>query len=126
MLRSWRVCFFFQNFKTFGVSDSLGERIRVFSVGNLELFFRINSRLASYIHRVHRSTREVWKARLWHVATHYFESEITSWLRTSKYIVHTLRHRNKVFISYSIQSSTLLKNWKTRNIIKWSDNRMSK
>ena len=32
--------FFFQNFKPFGVSDSLGERIRVFSVGNVELIFK--------------------------------------------------------------------------------------
>ena len=28
-------CFFFQNFKPFGVSDSNGERIPVFSVGNV-------------------------------------------------------------------------------------------
>ena len=28
---------FFQNFKAFGVSDSLGERTGVFSVGNVEL-----------------------------------------------------------------------------------------
>ena len=53
------------------------------------LFLRINSRSACHVHRVHRSTREVWKARMWPVATHYFESEITSWLRTSKYIVLT-------------------------------------
>ena len=31
---------FFLNFKPFGVSDSLGENIRVFSVGNLELIFQ--------------------------------------------------------------------------------------
>ena len=30
----------FLNFKPFGVSDSLGERIRVFSVGNVELIFQ--------------------------------------------------------------------------------------
>ena len=42
------------------------------------LFFRMNSRLACHVHRVHRSTREVWKARMWFAATHYFESEITS------------------------------------------------
>ena len=41
------------------------------------LFFRINSRLACHVHRVHRSTREVWKARTWLAATHYFESDIT-------------------------------------------------
>ena len=29
------IVFFFQNFKPFGVSDSLGERIPVFSVGNV-------------------------------------------------------------------------------------------
>ena len=29
------VFFFFQNFKSSGVSDSLGERIPVFSVGNV-------------------------------------------------------------------------------------------
>ena len=42
------------------------------------LFFRIKSRLACHVHRVHRSTREVWKARMWLAATHYFEFEITS------------------------------------------------
>ena len=30
---------FFLNVKPFGVSDSLGERIRVFSVGNEKLIF---------------------------------------------------------------------------------------
>ena len=30
---------FFLNFKPFGVGDSLGERIAVFSVGNVELIF---------------------------------------------------------------------------------------
>ena len=53
------------------------------------LFLRIGSDLACDGHRVYRSTREVWKARVWLAATHYFESEITSWLRTSKYIVLT-------------------------------------
>ena len=41
----------------FGVSDLLGEMIRVFSVGE-------GSRLACHVHRGHRSTREVWKARV--------------------------------------------------------------
>ena len=31
---------FFLNFVVFGVSDSLGERIRIFSVGNVELIFK--------------------------------------------------------------------------------------
>ena len=31
---------FFLNFKPFVVSNSLGERIRVFSVGNVELIFQ--------------------------------------------------------------------------------------
>ena len=31
---------FFLNFKPFGVSDLLGERIRIFSVGNVELIFQ--------------------------------------------------------------------------------------
>ena len=31
---------FFLNFKPFGVSDSLGERIRVLSVGNVEFIFQ--------------------------------------------------------------------------------------
>ena len=63
----------FLNFKPFGVSDSLGERIRVFSVGNVELIFKINSRLACHVHRVCR--HQVWKARVWFAVTHYFESE---------------------------------------------------
>ena len=43
---------FLSNFKPFGVSHSLGERLRVFSVGNVELF-RIGLRLACDVHRVH-------------------------------------------------------------------------
>ena len=31
---------FFLNFKPFGASDSLGERIRIFSVGNVELILK--------------------------------------------------------------------------------------
>ena len=42
------------------------------------LFLRTGSRLACYGHRGYRSTREVWKARVWLAATHYFESEITT------------------------------------------------
>ena len=54
---------FFLNAEVFGVSDSLGEKI---SVGNVELIFlRTGLRLAYHGHRVHRSTREVWKARVW-------------------------------------------------------------
>ena len=64
---------FFQNFKPFGVSDLLGERIPV---------FLINSRFACHVHRVHRSTHEVLKARIWLAATHYFESEIINKLIT--------------------------------------------
>ena len=64
---------FFQNLKPFGVSDLLDERIPV---------FLINSRLACHVHRVHRSTHEVWKARIWLAATHYFESEIINKLIT--------------------------------------------
>ena len=37
----------------FGVNDSLGERIRVFSVGNVELIFKNCSHLACYGDRVH-------------------------------------------------------------------------
>ena len=45
--------FFFQNFKAFGVSDSLGERIGVLSIGNVwSLFLRIGSRSACHVHRV--------------------------------------------------------------------------
>ena len=51
------------------------------------LFLRISSGLACDGHRVYRFTREVWKARVWLASTHYIESEITSWLLTSKYIV---------------------------------------
>ena len=54
---------FFLNAEVFGVSDSLGEKI---SVGNVELILlRTGPRLAYHGHRVHRSTREVWKARVW-------------------------------------------------------------
>ena len=31
---------FFVNVEVFGVTDSVGERIRVFSVGNVELIFK--------------------------------------------------------------------------------------
>ena len=31
---------FFLNVEVFGVNDSVGERIRVFSVGNVELIFK--------------------------------------------------------------------------------------
>ena len=53
------------------------------------LFFRTGSRLACHVHRVHWPTRNVWKVRVWFAVTHYFESEITSSLRISKYIVLT-------------------------------------
>ena len=53
------------------------------------LFLRIGLGLACDGHRVYRFTREVWKARVWLASTHYIESEITSWLRISKYIVLT-------------------------------------
>ena len=79
---------FFLNVEVFGVNDCLGERIRVFSVGNVELIFK-NLGLACDGHRVYRFTREVWKARVWLASTHYIESEITSWLRISKYIALT-------------------------------------
>ena len=46
------------------------------------LFLRTGSGLARHGHRGYRSAREVWKARVWLAATHYFESEITCWLRT--------------------------------------------
>ena len=68
------------------VSDSLGERIPVFSVGNVNY-----SRLACHVHRVHRSTHEVWKARTWLVAKHYFESEIIN-----KLITHIKIHREAI------------------------------
>ena len=73
--------FSFFNVEVFGVNDSVGERVRVFSVGNVELIFKNWFRLS-----VRRPKK---KARVWLAATHYFESEITSWLRTSKYIVLT-------------------------------------
>ena len=80
---------FLYNFKPFGVSDSLGASIGVLSVGNVKLILilRAGSGLTCYDHRVYRFTREVWKARVWLAASHYIESEIKSWLRTSKYIV---------------------------------------
>ena len=53
------------------------------------LFVRTGSGLTRYGHRVYRFTREVWKERVWLASTHYIEFEITSWLRTSKYIVLT-------------------------------------
>ena len=49
------------------------------------LFFRIGSCSACYVYRVNRCTCEC--IRVWLAATHYFESEITSWLCTSKYIL---------------------------------------
>ena len=47
MLRCWGV--FILNFELFGVSDSLGEMIRAFSVGNVELIFaRASKKCLSY------------------------------------------------------------------------------
>ena len=80
---------FFLNVEAFGVSDSFGERIHIFLLEMWSLFLRTGSRLACYDHRVYRSTREVWKVRVWLASIHYIESEITSWLRTSKYIILT-------------------------------------
>ena len=40
---------FFLSVDGFGVSDSLGERIHIFSVGNVELIFKIWFRLATVI-----------------------------------------------------------------------------
>ena len=77
---------FFQNFKPFGVSDLLGERIPVFSV-----------------HRVHRSTHEVWKARMWLAATHYFESEIIN-----KLITH-IKIRREAIKSKTLGGNILIK-----------------
>ena len=51
----------------------------------------MNSRLACHVHRVHRSTHEVWKARMWLAATHYFESEIIN-----KLITHINIHREAI------------------------------
>ena len=64
---------FFQNFKPFGVSDSLGERN------------------PCHVHRVHRSTHEVWKERMWLAAAHYFESKIIN-----KLITHIKIHREAI------------------------------
>ena len=61
--------------------------VKGFSVGNVELIFKNWFRLSCDGHRVYQFTRAVWKARVWLASTHYIESEITSWLRTSKYIV---------------------------------------
>ena len=50
---------FFQNFKPFGVSDLLGERIPVFSVGNVEL---IAAR-----ERSERAATLIWPSRTGHL-----------------------------------------------------------
>ena len=78
---------FFLNVEVFGVNDCLSERFASFLSEMWSLFLRIGSHLACYGHRVYRFTREGWKGRMWLVATHYFESEVTSLLRTSKYIL---------------------------------------
>ena len=51
----------------------------------------MNSRLACHVHRVHRSTHEVWKGRMWLAATHYFESEIIN-----KLVTHIKIHREAI------------------------------
>ena len=94
------------------------------------LFLRIGSCDG---HRVYRFTREVWKARVGLASTHYFESEITSWLRTSKYIALNLTSKSEqienigrnIFIKCSLVIAfdpTLYKNCETRNRINWSKN----
>ena len=53
---------FFLNVEVFGVSDSLGKRIHIFTSFLSEmwsLFLRTGSRLACHGHQVYRSTREV-------------------------------------------------------------------
>ena len=80
---------FFLNVEVFGVNDSVGEGFACFLSEMWSLFLGIGSGLACDGHRVYRFTREVWKARVWLASTHYIESEITSWLRSSKYIVLT-------------------------------------
>ena len=44
------------------------------------LFSGSGSRLACHVPRVNRSTRVVWKARVWLAATHYFKSRITDYV----------------------------------------------
>ena len=90
----------------------------------------INSRLACHVHRVHRSTHEVWKARMWLAATHYFESE--TYKQTDYAHQNTSRsdqienierkHSRKVFIICSVRFSILYKNCKTRSIFNYSNN----
>ena len=41
--------FFFQKFKPFGVSDSLGERIHIISVGHVKLIFQKYTKHATTI-----------------------------------------------------------------------------
>ena len=79
----------------------------------------MNSRLACHVHRVHRSTHEVWKARIWLAATHYFESEIIN-----KLITHIKVHREAIKsktlggnIIYSFRFSILYKKLQNRKYI---------
>ena len=80
---------FLINVKPFGVNDPFGERICVFSVGNVELIFQnwfaisMSRPSSSLIH----ARRLKSKLRVWFAVTHYLEYEITSWLPTSKYNV---------------------------------------
>ena len=54
---------FFLNVVVFVVSDSLGETIRIFSVGNVELFLKNWFTLSIPLPSSSSTTREVWKAR---------------------------------------------------------------
>ena len=105
---------FFFNFEFIVVSDSLGVRICVCSVGNVELLFQNWFTLSmprpssKAIH-----TLKVWKARVWLAVTLSFESEIRSWYITIHRVggdlkrsnrKHRAKHSYKVFIGYNILS----------------------
>ena len=89
--------------------------------------------LACRVHRVHRSTHKVWKARMWLAATNYFESEIINKLIThikihreaikSKILEGNILIKCSLFIAFdSLSIYMLYKNFKTRNISNHSNN----
>ena len=125
MLRcSWRL-FFFQNFKPVGVSDSLGERIPVFSVGNVNEFTLSMPRpSSSSIHAWNLESKNVARCDtllwIWDYKQADYAHQNTS--RSDQIENIGKKHSHKVFIIYSVRFSMLYKNCKTRNIFNWSNN----
>ena len=95
------------------------------------LFLRIGSRLPCHGHRLYRSTRDVWKARVWLAATHYIEIHRLNLTSNSELIenigrnifIHFHGRRRDPFVptKFSNLGPEILVEW-IAPIINWSKN----